>query len=250
MLIRERTDGEVECIAQEHHAFLSGVLAGAWLPSSIEPELVQAIGLHDNPWRAVDADPMFDEASGLPYDFVAYPVEAKVEFYRDGIDALESVHPWVAYLVSRHYTTFAGTKDVEALTEPEAERRERLEDRLREPVLEASERAMEWMKYFDIFSLYVAQNGPSADDEEIPPWLRDWRSWSEAPDGTPLELEWQGDERLALEPWPFAAETLSFDLEYRRLPGRFSSEAAFREAWSGADRGVRTLEFVRERSGG
>jgi len=249
MLVRERTDGVFECITQAHHAFLSGVLAGAWLPSSLEPELVQAIGLHDNPWRPVDADPMFDSESGLPFDFVDYPVEAKVEFYRDGLDALEAVHPWVAYLVSRHYTTFAGTEDVEALTEPEARRRERLEERLREPFLAVSGRAMDWMKYFDIFSLYVAQNGPAAQREGIPPWLHDWESWSEAPDGTPLELEWRADGRLGLEPWPFAAEELSFDLEYRGLATRFEEESAFREAWASANRGVRTVTFVSERAG-
>jgi len=244
MLIRRCRDGTFECIEQEHHAFISGILAGAWLPTALSAELVQAIGLHDNPWRPVDANPTFDDESGLPFDFLDYPVDEKVEFYRRGIDALERIHPWVAYLVSRHYTTFAGTRDVEGLVEPEAARRERLRDRLGDRFVEGADAAVEWMKYFDIWSLYVCLAGPAASPDGIPAWLADPDDWSEAPDGTPLEMEWREARTLAVEPWPFAPAALEVDIDYRQLAGRFGTASEFRERWGEAGREVRTVELV------
>lgn len=243
MLIRATEDGTFECIAQEHHALLSGVLAGAWMPTSIDSTLVQAIGLHDNPWRSADREPLFDAETGLPNDFVDYPMEAKIELYREGIDELEAVHPWVAYLVSRHYTTFAGTRDETRLTEPEAERRRRLEERVARADLEASDEALAWMKYFDVLSLYLGLAGPAAVEASIPPWLSEPSDWAEAPDGTPLELEWADDSTVELAPWPFSSGALGFELEFRRLEGRFDDEESFRDAWAEAEWGRRAVKF-------
>jgi hypothetical protein len=245
MLIRTTTDGTHECMTQEHHALLSGVLAGAWLPTRLPALLVQAIGLHDNPWRPVDAEPTFDPEAGLPHDFLGYPKAEKLDFYRRGIDQLEEVHPYVAYVVSRHYTTFAGTKDAEALTEPEAERRERLAERIRRPLLDEADVALEWVKYFDILSLYICLDGPRATEDSVPPWLEDPTDWAEAPDGTELEFEWRDDRTLAIEPWPFTSKAMDYCLHFRRLDGRTDDAEAFREQWADAPMDVRPVEFVR-----
>lgn len=244
MLVRTTTEGAAQCILQEHHAFLSGVLAGAWLPTALDPELVQIVGLHDNPWRPVDRAPSLDPETGWPVDFLDLPTDDKVDFYRRGIDALEAIHPWAAYLVSLHYTTFAGTRDVEALTQPEAERRERLEGRLPDSFVEASARAVEWLKYFDIWSLYVCLAGPRSDASAVPVWLDDPADWAEAPDGTPLEMAWRDETTLALEPWPFRTEQLTLHVEHRRLSEPASSEASLSEAWSEAPVETRPVVLV------
>jgi hypothetical protein len=206
MLIRLTTNQTFECILQEQHALLSGVLAGAWAKSRLDPLLVQIIGMHDNPWRAADAKPLFNADRGLPHDFITYPMEPKIALYRRGIDALEVVHPWLAYMVSRHYTTFAGTRSVEALQTPERARRERLESMLDANQIATSDRALKWIKFFDIFSLYICLTGPNADVDAIPGWLKDPDAWSTAPDSTELKLRWKDDTALHVEGWPFEGE--------------------------------------------
>ena len=245
MLIRSTTNGTYECITQEHHALLSGVLAGAWLPTRLPALLVQAIGLHDNPWRAVDADPIFDSEAGLPHDFLHYPKAEKIAFYRSGIDELEEVHPYIAYVVSRHYTTFAGTRDATTLTEPEAERRERLAEQIRDQLIDEADVALEWVKFFDILSLYVCLAGPKSVDATIPAWLADPTDWGVAPDETEIALEWKDDQTLAVDPWPFLRPELRFELYGRRLAQTFDDAEAMQEAWGQAETVVRPIQFVR-----
>lgn len=122
MLIRTTSAGEHECVTQEQHALQSGLLAGAWSPTPLSAMLTLTIGLHDAPRRGSDRRPMLNAVTGLPYDFLDYPKASKFALYGAGIDALEDVHPYVAYMVSRHYTTFAGTKGADELQVPQAAR--------------------------------------------------------------------------------------------------------------------------------
>lgn len=244
MLLRETRHSTWECISQEHHALLSGCLAGAWAQSHLDPLLVSAIGLHDTAWRPVDRRPRFEDDTGLPYDFRSYPLDDKIDFYRSGLDDLESVDPYAAYLVSLHYTTVAGTRDVERLQEDERRRRERLAERLPDPLVSGAEVAVDWMKFFDIFSLHVCLTGPESAPDSIPRWLQDPSDWSQSPDGTSLELAWRDDATLEVAPWPFDKAELSFELHYRLLERRFDSARALEQAWESADFGRRSLTFV------
>lgn len=238
MLIRKTKDGGHECVSQEQHALQSGVLAAAWKPTRLPPLLVMTIGLHDTPWRDADRQPLVDEATGMPHDFLNYPTAEKLALYRAGIDALEEVHPWVAYMVSRHYTTFAGTVNLAELQATETARRTRLEQLLPDELLASSDEALAWIKFFDVFSLHLCLTGPAADESAIPGWLRDSSKWSTAPDGTTLALEWRDDATLAVDPWPFH-EDPNISLYVRRLgrvPGTISSQQVERTlALIGAD---------------
>ncbi len=241
MLIRATKDSSFECILQEHHAVLSGTLAAAWGASRLDPLLVQAIGLHDNPWRAADANPQLDAERGLPHDFITYPMRDKIELYRTGIDALEAVHPWIAHLVSRHYTTFSGTRDIQELQEPEQARRKRLAAALPAHRLDAAKEALAWVKFFDIFSLHLCLTGPAAKPATIPRWLADPDAWSTAPDDTTVQLRWHDDTTLHVEPWPFADPELALELYYRRLDGRSEGPKDFLERWEHAPLCRRTV---------
>lgn len=244
MLIRHTTDETFEVTPQEHHAMLSGMLAQAWAQCHLHPALSSAITLHDAPWRDVDAEPLFNPETGLPHDFIDYPMDEKISFYRRGIDHLERVHPYVAYMVSLHYTTFAGTKGVERLQAPERERRERLEARLDESFASGAERALEWVKFFDVFSLHLCLTGPRAVDEAIPRWLRDSSAWSTAPDGTDLTLGWSDARTLEVSPWPFDKAELTFDLHHRVLRQRADNPDALRSSWDEADLSRRPLRLT------
>ncbi len=234
MLIRPTTDQTFECTLQEHHALISGVLAGAWAPSRLDALLVQAIGIHDNPWREADANPVFDAERRLPHDFITYPMEAKIALYRRGIDQLETVHPWVAYLVSRHYTTFSGTRDVDALQRPETARRARLEAMLSDARVAASDEGLRWIKFFDVFSLHLCLTGPRTQPGSVPRWLTDPDAWSTAPDGTELRLRWSDDTTLTVAPWPFVDDSLRLSLYHRRLDDRPQTPAQLAQAWAAA----------------
>jgi hypothetical protein len=253
MLIRPTTDQTFECITQEHHAVVSGLLAAAWDTSRLErdsvgngrldPLWIQAIGLHDNPWRASDARPIFNEERGLPHDFITFPMNQKIAMYREGIDALEEVHPFVAHLVSRHYTTFSGTRDVDELNLPERERRERLEKIVAPARLASSDEALEWVKFFDIFSLHLCLTGPRARQGSIPRWLTEPDKWSTAPDGTELKLSWRDDTTLSVAPWPFVGEELSCELYMRVLDERIDEPKGLKQAWSEAELQTRPLQL-------
>ncbi len=254
MLVRTRKDGGAECIMQAHHALLSGVLAAAWRPTRLPPRVVQAIGWHDDPWRPVDREPTLNAESGWPEDFVDVSVEQKVEFYREGIDSLEEVDPYVAYLVSRHYTTFAGTRDVEALCEPERQRRERLKSRLSARQLQETDRAIAWMKYFDVWSLYLCLGGPAADDAAVPRWLDPVENdWLEAPDGTEPSFEWLDDTTVDIdaegasvggEPGVFGDETLGCPIEFRYLDAPCDEQRQLSAKWWDAPIRTRHLDVV------
>jgi len=244
MLIRHTADDTYELVPQEHHATLSGLLSRAWAPCHLQPTLVTAITLHDAPWRDVDTAPRFNPDTGLPHDFIDYPIDDKIAFYREGIDKLERLHPYVAYMVSLHYTTFAGTTDVARLQALERERRERLAEVIDEPLVSGAERALEWVKFFDVFSLHLCLTGPKALEEVIPRWLRDPSSWSTAPDDTALSLAWRDDTTLTVSPWPFDEAELTLDLFYRPLGQRVGSPEALRQRLEAAPLSRRRLSLT------
>lgn len=231
MLIRKTTDTSFECISQEQHALVSGILAAAWNSSRLDPLLVQVIGAHDNPWRAADAHPLLNASTGLPHDFITFPMAQKIELYRRGIDALEDVDPWLASMVSHHYVTFSGTRNIEGFQQTEAARRARLSKIISPEHLAQSDNALKWLKFFDIFSLTICLTGPNALPDEIPKWLQNQDGWATAPDGSKLKLHWQGDNQLFIENWPFAQKEILIQLNPRILTQKMSDQETLDLTW-------------------
>lgn len=241
MLIRPTVEQTFECIPQEQHALLSGLLAAAWAPSRLSPALVQTIGLHDTAWRPADADPQLYPERGLPHDFITYPMTDKIALYTQGIDLLEGIDPWVATMVSRHYTTFSGTEKIITFQDSEAHRRERLEKYIPDERLQESDEALGWVKFFDIFSLYICLSGPRAIPTEVPRWLKDPDDWARAPDGVELRIQWTGDDILEIAGWPFSGEELRLTLYPRVLNKTYQTQADLDAGWRGAELRARTL---------
>lgn len=231
MLIRNTTDASFECISQEQHALVSGALAAAWNPTRLDPMLVQLIGAHDNAWRASDAQPLYNPATGLPFDFINYPMAPKIALYRRGVDMLEDVDPWLASMVSKHYCTFAGTLNIEGFQQTEAARRARLAELIAPGYLAQKDDALRWLKFFDIFSLALCLTGPGALRDAIPRWLQDPDAWSRAPDGHTVRIRWRSDARVEVDNWPFAPAELSLRLNPRVLTQKFMSQDALDQSW-------------------
>lgn len=230
MLLQVRANG-LRVIAQHDHGLAAGRLAHAWRGVPVraegsgaaegglgpgargapgaEPlpfELVLAVALHDFGWRAADAVPRFDPASGRPYDFVSYPLHRKVDLYVRAIDELEGVDLYVALLVSLHYTTFAGTADVASFQADQARRRERLKRALGlGPEDEARVHAhLRYLKLFDNLSLFMCLTPPPAEAVAQPPWVNA-SMLADVPHGPPLRPHWRDADHLVLEPFPFEA---------------------------------------------
>lgn len=244
MLIRTTHNQTFECIPQEQHALISGMLAHAWAPTRLGPLWVQAIALHDTAWRPADAAPTFNPATGLPHDFIDYPTGAKVALYEAGIQTLEGIHPWVATLVSLHYTTFSGTRDIEDLQAHERARRARLAPQIAQELRAMNDGALRWIKFFDILSLYICLTGPDAAPDSIPRWLRDPDKWAHAPDATQLTLRWQDDHTLALGTWPFTTDSMRLTLYPRLLPARLENPAQMAATWCQASCRPREIALI------
>lgn len=240
MLIRPTLEGTFECIYQEHHALLSGVLAGAWAPTPIDSRLLQIIGLHDTPWRSSDAAPHFNARTGLPHDFISYPDVEKYAFYSSGTDDLERVDPLAAYLVSRRYAGFADPGRSPQFCEGESERQRRLLPLLSAEEQATIERDLSWIDFFDIFSLYLCLSGPGARQEAIPSWV----TIPKAPDASELAFSWGDDLTLRLSPWPFTVPELNVHIYLRELTQRSADVAELREHWGAAEHRVRGVRLL------
>lgn len=252
MLIRHQAD-HLRLITQEHHALISGLLAQQWrglagTPRRVAPLTSLAIGLHDNAWRIADTVPRLDREVGRPHDFLSFPLDDKIGFYREGIMALEAVHPYVALLVSRHYTAFPGTRDAAGLQRSEADRQTRLTEELPE-VLAAPERQdldLRYMQLFDVLSIYLSLTGPDVDPAGVPPWLADPSvfAWDPAVEDAGFDLGWDGPARLLANPFPFHA-SFALELYWREIPrGPYPDQADLDGAWIEARRGRRIIEVA------
>ena len=168
-------------------------------------------------------------------------MDDKVAFYRRGIDELEDIDPFVAYLVSKHYTTFSGTRDVARLTEPEELRRERLRQHLDDNLVGHLEKSLEWVKFFDILSLYICLAGPGAARDSIPGWLSG-DHWHEAR----MERHWMFIGWMTPGYRSNRGHLCQAALCWHsdKADGRFADRARFDEAWNTASPETRQVNLV------
>lgn len=239
MLVRRTEAGALHCVHQEQHALLSGALA-ACCDANLAGELVSVITLHDNPWRRADAEPRFDAEDGI-VDFIGYPQRERLAFYQSGISELEDVDPYVAYMVSLHYTSFAGTRELEQFQTEERTRRERLRPSVHQSDA-VLQKHLEWVRFFDILSIHLCLTGPTVDSATVPHWLRDPSDWSSTPDGRTFDIEWRDDNTLSISPWFFVGDQLSFGLKEKPLT-RPDSAAQLKRAWKKTPWRVRLLQL-------
>jgi alkanesulfonate monooxygenase SsuD/methylene tetrahydromethanopterin reductase-like flavin-dependent oxidoreductase (luciferase family) len=97
--------GSIVFITQPDHAILAADLVVRFEGLSAHPRrdaILLAVREHDNGWRELDDDLVFDEESGGPLDFMNVPEPVKQRVWPRGIDRLASDSPYAAALVAEH----------------------------------------------------------------------------------------------------------------------------------------------------
>ena len=210
MIVRERPDSYV-LIGQHDHGRVSGEFARHWRerPIPLEPTLY-AIANHDVAWQRLDKSLRWNETTGRPYSFVDYPVEPKMEAYKEGLDLLEAQGPYAACLCSMHYASFVrgarGAAEV-GFKEGEDRRQERLKRAMSTLELENLERNFRLLQTCDDLSLFVCLNEPGSSDH---PWYTEGFEFM----GTKFAAIWEDRRALRLNPNPFSG---AFDLSIPHL---------------------------------
>ena len=205
MIVRGNSDSYV-LIGQRDHGRVSGEFARRCRerPTPLEPTLY-AIANHDVAWQKLDETVRWDETTGRPYSFVDYPVEPKMEAYREGLDFLETQNSYAACLCSMHYASFV--RDVEGAAEVrfrdgEDRRQERLKDAMSAQELENLEHNFRLLQTCDDLSLFVCLNEPGRNDH---PWYKNGFEFM----GARFEPIWEDRHTLRMNPNPLSG---AFDL--------------------------------------
>ena len=250
MLLRRDGSG-VLAIGQASHAWLSGQLARAWGNERFGPvepwdEVCLAADQHDVGWLAVDLEPIFDPASGLPREFMNMPLDVHLDLWTRGPRQMLTQSSYAALLVSMHGWRLYERRDLDRASPDAAaaireflsrERsfREQLIEELR-PDLAELERNSLLLWTWDYLSLALCLNWDPATARGAP-----------ALEGcADIELRPTGSGSFALEPWPFDADTVAVRCEGRRLGERFADEVEMLRGLAQAP--VETLSLVLARS--
>jgi hypothetical protein len=257
MILLERVD-HVLVIRQTDHAMLAGFLAHEWGNAAFaRPELFESFCLatreHDNGWTEWEMTPQLDPKTRLPYTFMSIPTEEHLAIYRRGIERIVKVDPYAGLLVSMHcaglydraratlpgfsakYTKSGETRVVDEYLDYLKLRQMRIKSDLRlnramtgfgeEAALGRRARLLEVL---DRLSLYFCLNSQEDTTMEAVP----------VDDGggeIDCQVRRQGDDVVALDPYPFRRDAQAVSILARRVPRRVYRDAEdFQKTLAGA----------------
>lgn len=240
----------VLAISQPEHALVSGQILGAW-GRTLDERVVLAAGQHDVAWLDWEVAPTFDPETGRPREFRSIGVAEHAPMWECGVDrALAAWGRRVALLVSRHGSTIyrrfndrhrsaAGPgliADERAVADYLARHQRRQDAWTAELGLEQAEVAhdADLIAFADTLSLILCGALPVSAPLDIA--------------YHPITLSVDADGSFGLDPWPFSASTLSFEIEARPLPeaGRFSDADTMRDWLAHAARTTLCRDLVRQ----
>jgi hypothetical protein len=229
-----RQGDELIAVGQPAHAWVSGQLARAWGNArfgALEPreETCLAAEQHDAGMAAWETRPTLNPDTGLPRSFMELTLDEHLEIWWSAAPLVEAQSPYAALLVSLHGTALYERRNLARLAPADVERvqaflagQRELQDRLRAALgadPDAVRRHQRLVWAWDSLSLglllgwepFTLAAVPTADGE--------------------TDVEVRGDR---LDPWPFAAPTVTVRYDGRRLGGPYSDEAAMRQALAAA----------------
>ena len=219
----------VLAISQPAHALVSGRILAAWARPPDE-RVVLAAGQHDVAWMDWEVAPEFDPQTGRPREFRSVGAAEHAPMWERGVDrALAAWGRRVALLVSRHGSTIyrrfsdrhrSGGADERAAHDYLDRHQHMQADWAKALCLDGDtvERDAELIAFADTLSLVLCGALPVSTPLDI--------------GGAPIVLWVCPDGSVGLDPWPFASDRLSLEIEARPLPeaGRFADVAAM-QAW-------------------
>lgn len=246
MLLR-RDDRGVLAIGQPSHAWVSGQLARAWGNQrfgAVEPfeEVCLAAEQHDIGMAVWDLEPTLNPDTGLPHSFIEMPLETHLGLWTAGPRRLLAQSRYATLLASMHGARLYEMRDLEKLSAPEAEAvtsflagqrafQDELVGSLRtDPAMAAAaepatvKRNSDLIWSWDFMSLALCLDWAPCTVRRVP-------TASEPAD---LELTAAGPGASGLDPWPFAADTMTVRCEGRRLGETYETEQALQAALANA----------------
>ena len=240
-------DPQLLVIRQTDHAFLAGFFAREWGNDRFSkpqpnPSFTLAVSEHDNGWGEWELQPELDPRTHMPYSFMSIPTATHIALYQKGIERLVKVDHYAGLLASLHA---AGLYDRTRATMPgfsakyvKAEESHLVNDfvqqlRLQQLRLKVDLRANVASKPFmddplvnanvarlealDRLSLHFCMN-PQQDA------MVDAVPVNEQGEDADLEVHGEGAGVIAVAPYPFRRDPLSFSIMARRVPKKIYSD--------------------------
>ncbi len=251
-------DPQLLVIRQTDHAFLAGFFAREWGNESFsKPQpnasFSLAVAEHDNGWGEWELQPQLDPKTHLPYSFMSIPTATHIALYQKGIERLVKVDHYAGLLASMHAT---GLYDRARATMPgfsakyvKSDENHPVNDfvqqlRLQQLRLKVDLRANAVTKPFmedplvnanvarlealDRLSLHFCLN-PRLDA------MVDAVPVNDKGEEADLELHAEGSNVVAVSPYPFRRDLLSFSIMTRRVPKKiYSSDLDFQKTLAAA----------------
>ena len=240
MMVQTAPENEPHFVlTMAEHLDLCGQLARAFGNDQFEPldplhESLYAVDNHDRGWDGYDANPKLDPETALPYSLVRTPVSDSLKTITASPDFNERHHPYCGILVSMHtwglYNRRYGVSqfvvrqrsstsitiqepyktEIETRLARELERQERLKSRVA-----ADSETRGWvesahlmqnykqLQFFDTLTLYFHLRHETERAEEV--YIHVPQT---AETDINVALRPLGERRYALNPFPFAADSL------------------------------------------
>lgn len=247
-------------IAQDDHARLSGEVSRHFadhyfVDDTYIPALLTAIDEHDRGWIPLDESPFWNDRSAAPFTFMDYPLSVKLKYYQSGLDEVQAMNDYAAYLCSKHYCSFMtgsmGQRgDVQAFLAVERERQRQIQIRGELPrERDTIQRHFGLLQLCDDISLYVCLNKPGATKDEEHPWYAGGFAKSESltPDGSgKLVASWLGEKEIAMRPMPFRSG-FTANLRLKRVARQLIEQEGLQEAYRLTGWTEQEINFVGDR---
>jgi hypothetical protein len=262
MIVRKDENGETLVIGQTDHSRLAGQFAAHWgnerfaVPQPFE-SVARAAAFHDFGYLRYETWPSFNEETGETPNFRDVTTDARrLEEYQWCFDWLLESDPYASLIVNMHRTGLWRGRygamvhpehkirpqkpEVDAfVVRNEAFRAQAIEQHGWDPAqIRINYRLLQT---WDLLSLYFSCQAPYEDYIEPVPTSYDDRE----NEGVRITLKPLGNNRIAIDPFPFDINPCRFQLAARRLPqAKFADEAAFRKAYFQAPLEIMEYELV------
>ena len=242
-MITARVPEGIRVVMQTDHQSQCGLLAGAWGNAQFaRPEpwgpVTSAAEWHDEGWRQWEASPDIS-ADGEPRDFVHMQTSEHMAIHRRSIHAARTRDEVTGMLVGLHCAGLVQRRmgldgempDINVLPDPvrglisdEAAVQQRVESQMGD-----AKEAREWtwaayrvLQALDLLSLYLTWTGLAGDE----PWtLRRVPRAVDDAEGVAVVISAVDDRTCALDPWPFAGDSVDAPVLGRVIPGRAYANA-------------------------